>query len=383
MSIEKEQEHLFKLYHIACIHIHKMHHTLDAVHEMTHDEVLNRLWLTIEGSHGGCAESLLLYYNAVKRFDSEALARDELYKPMDIDAPSTRMGRWLGYTPLCICVARSALYDVSSLLNSCGAGVNVPSVDGSSPLHFATLLCCVRNVSYEVMEVLLRHNADTSAVDADGQTALHRVCKGLGKQYRSLKFTLMSIKTILDHTVDKSTLVNILDSHNKSALDYAFQIYEPTQQDLEIFEVLVKHGANVNSDEGMLHKAVDSMQNTKGVYRFTDTAIPLYYRLIIFLLENGADPFKIHDGSSAMTIALHLKQGSYHACDNIISIFAAIQVAVVKLRDCNGRNCDIHIDNRQMGNIIYNIEHPPDRFYPLCTEWGQVIGYSSRMQHAH
>ena len=360
-------------------------HSLDEVHSMTHEEVLNIFWCTIEGSHRG---SISVYYRTLKRFDREALARhDELYNPIDIDAPSTRTGRWIGYTPLCICVARSALYDVSYILDSCGAGVNVPSVDGVSPLHFSTRLCCVvGNVAYEVMEMLLCHGAHTYATDADGQTALHRVCKGSGKRRRSPEFTLGSIKTILDNTVDKSALVNMLDVNEKSALDYAFPNYTPNRQHLEIFEVLIKNGANVNSDEGMLHKAVGSMQNRNGGCRFAVTypTIPLYYRLIIVLLENGADPFKIRDGVSAVTIALHLKQGSHPACDNIISIFAAIQRPVVNFRKCgDGPNCGINVDNRQMENIIYHIENPPYSWYPRCTEWGLVIPYGDRMQYAY
>ena len=109
----------------------------------------------------------------IQCLDREALKKKSSYKPFNLDAQSTRPN-YLGYTPLCISVARNCPYTVSMFLSS-GADVNASSLDHKhannsvTPFHLSARACCSVNhrdlqgrefwsiPALEIMQNLLRH----------------------------------------------------------------------------------------------------------------------------------------------------------------------------------------------------------------------------------
>jgi hypothetical protein len=354
----------------------------ESIHKMyTHKQCIEGFWWAIENGprHQNFIER---YWTPLQRFDREALARhDESYTPLDVNAPSTREGGWFGCTPICISAARLNATNITALICECRAEVkNCPITgmsNGGSPLHFMALSACVAGngrVAHEVMEMLLEGGADTSATDVNRQTVLHRVCKGPGEHNRSAKATMTAIDLILKHTVDRVSLVRSVDKHGKTAMDYAFLNYEPSWDNIHILDALIKHGADINSDQCMLHLAVNIMQfkNNEKRCRFSWRfyEVPQWFMAIKFLLINGADPFKIIGENSVMTLATFIKPGFHPACDNIRGMFKAIQDHVDKRR-IDDPNCDTRIGRGEMERIIDNVERPHNRRYRNCTVWGR------------
>ena len=76
---------------------------------------------------------------------------------------------------ICTCytqhyASRSGHLKVCQLLISSGAGVNIQTPGGVTPLHRSAY--CGR---VEVVKLLLEHGADVGLKDSDGRTALHKV----------------------------------------------------------------------------------------------------------------------------------------------------------------------------------------------------------------
>jgi ankyrin repeat protein len=356
---------------------------MDWVHVQAQEKIEDTFWRALQEQSGPAfLENIENAWSAILEFELQHHAqKDTPYQRFDIDAQLTRKGQWFGCTPLCICVQRAFPEAVQFLVNTCGADVNVTSDDrfleppvlNRSPLHFAAITVDAVKRSYNVMLILLSHGADTSATDAAGKTVLHYVC--CSSRPRNLPRALDALRSLLQYTKEdgRSKLVSQKDSTGKSAFEYAWSQFQPTMSNTCILNTLIENGANVNSDAYMLQRSVNRMQDRDGrCIFFQDTKTPRWYMAIKILLMGGADPFKLWDGDSATTLASRIRKYKHPACDNIIAIFGAIQIATDALHDAG--HDDGGISRSEIEAIIKLVEENNI----LCNKFGLRIDALAR-----
>jgi ankyrin repeat protein len=343
----------------------------------THETLVYEFWRKLVNTPRDC-RSITDAWDNIQEFEWKASnQRDAPCEIFDINAPLTLQGMWFGYTPLCICLLMFHHDTAWFFLEICKADVNAKSngqtlgssAQGRAPLHFAASNASASETMIRVMCRLLQHGADTSAIDTNGMTALHYVCSG--RMDRNSFRALNALRDVLTATVDKSSLVSMLDFNGESALSYACAVFQPRPYDIDILNILIENGANVNSKKGILVRAIDGMQDQhRRTMFFGNTRVPRWYKAIKILLLAGADPFAIYEEGSAMGKASQLAKGKHPAADNIKAIFVGIQEATDALKEQDLRPV---ISHSKMKHIIETVESVHDSDKRRCNQFGRSL----------
>jgi hypothetical protein len=332
-------------------------------------------------------------WDAIVAFEDEAQKTSDIpYTKFDINARSTRHGsRYLGFTPLCICVQKMFSERVLYLINVCKADTNAISDSrmnrdshdvGVSPLHVAVKYAWNCKYSSLVLALLLGDRADTFATDTQGMTAFHKACSFTTPHRETARtgpdIKLHVVNTLLLYTVDKKSLFSIKDSDGKTGLDYVVEKFQYSAGDLELLEIFIAAGADIgadlDSDKCILTTAMSSIENSNRDCRlFGGTSIPTQYMLIKTLLLGGANPFKLSKkGNSSVTLAARLHM-NHPSTNNIKAIFEDIQTKKEILIK-TGEQRDINRD--EMDRIIRDVEWTNDvesRYHRRCSPWGKRL----------
>ena len=135
--------------------------------------------------------------------------------------------KWTKQNQLLIgAVGEGKIKDIESLL-AAGANINTKDNEGQSPLHLAAY-----NGGKDIVELLIKKGADLNARDFIGSTPLH--------------------DTSLEKGGEK--LLEALDDETKSNLNWGDERKRTDEVDVEITEILISSGADIN--------AIDSTKNT-------------------------------------------------------------------------------------------------------------------------
>ena len=206
-----------------------------------------------------------------------------------------------GRTPLSIALQKDRS-DVVHYLLEHGADINCQSEIGRAPLHYAA-----RVGIKEMVEMLINKGADITVQDSVGRTAV-----GLAKQFGYTEIVeLLSdraeqldpkkeIMTIFDYTAlgDKEKIKSLIaagqDVNTKSKNGATALHYASSYGHIEIAELLIQNGANVNS-----------LDNTNSGWTPLQLASSSGIQEIVeLLLANGADSsVKNNSGKTALDLA--------------------------------------------------------------------------------
>ncbi len=150
-----------------------------------------------------------------------------------------------GRTPLFSGVEGNQIEVIQILLNY-DADVNFKDELGATPLLVAN--------NKEVLKILLENGADIDAVDEYGQNALFGLL--IGERYECIKYLL-----------EKGIQVNIKDKYGNTPLHRIhYDSYNP-QESLDIINLLVKYGADVNARNNENKTPLDLLQNPSMIKR--------------------------------------------------------------------------------------------------------------------
>ena len=149
----------------------------------------------------------------------------------DVNARNRR-----GETPL-FAASRNGHKLIVQMLQKLGADPKLRNGEGKTAADFRTVgdfkLAVERGDTRKVAEILRNKQADPNTVFADGNTALHIACT---------KGNAAMIKTLLDAGADP----NIRQVHNSKRTALQLSLSQPKKIDLDIVDLLLKHGADPN-----------------------------------------------------------------------------------------------------------------------------------------
>ena len=176
-----------------------------------------------------------------------------------------------------------------------------------------------------------------------------------------------------------------LDNDNRAAIDLAFECLQDSEAHTNIFEELIKHGASVNCDHGMLFTALQRLRNDCHSPGIVTTR---YYMCVKILLMDGVDHFKQWNSSSTPQatsstdyIEKNFKHDVHPAMSNIIDIFPRIKVQKNEFdwefigNTCNRNQLD------KMAKLIDHAEFPWNRNYAICNTYGRRVGLLGRKKY--
>lgn len=166
---------------------------------------------------------------------------------------------------------------IKELIENRGAKVNAMNDRGSTPLHKAAK-GEFGEISAKIIEYLISKGADINAKDNKGITPLHEAAKSEFKE-------ILVIKTLINCGAD----INAQDSKGQTPLDIATVSYPECEIEL------LKHGANINTDNPLIVQAVIMANN--------DKAIDLATRIQnINNLEKACSKLEIRDREETLNI---------------------------------------------------------------------------------
>ena len=161
--------------------------------------------------------------------------------------------------------------EITQLLISYGADLNITDRNGNTPLHLASLY---RTFNLEKMTQLLNQGANLNALNNSKYTALHFLLYVYNKN-TNIDLVLDAIRLLMKYHAE----IDILNKKGESPLYLALRTVPANKHKLEIIHELLKLGANPNSKKisngnTLLHLAAKNLN----------------IEIMRTLLENGAEP---------------------------------------------------------------------------------------------
>ena len=198
-----------------------------------------------------------------------------------------------------------------------GAGVNIPTSEGLTPLHVA-----VKHNARKVVEILLRRGANPNLLAGDGTSCLNKSRLG------EASFDSDVVYLLLEHgangTVGKRPfLFDAIEAMNSDIVSLLVHshadcnaLYAPAEREL-------LWGKLYEKPERAIHLAGSENFNTKALR-------PKMTPIIESLLTGGGDPFEVHENNVSI---LH------DLCENygIVEPFLKMPGIDLEARDCHGR----------------------------------------------
>ena len=140
---------------------------------------------------------------------------------------------------------RHLSYGFVRLLLNRGADPNLADCYDQTPLFIA-----VATFDLPLTKLLVEHGADVNHQDQEDRTALRCVIESLG--VRDCPSSGTDCIDVVRYLLDKGIDVNRTDENNQSALylasyfGYRYKIYPPKNMTIQLFDLLLERGAEVN-----------------------------------------------------------------------------------------------------------------------------------------
>jgi len=213
-----------------------------------------------------------------------------------------------GETPLHLAAAFNRCIDIAETLIELGADVNAVSGDGLTPLHYATL----NHAEGGVVELLLDRGADPALQDSHGKTARDLA----GDTLRSLLKVSSATAEVSGRAGEWGTNQYFVDAtaadvreklgggekadvvERAQGLSYLSRAARYTQ-DREVLEVMIEHGADLNSTDNNGNSALHWASKNKHIAN----------EVITVLLKHGADP-SVRNKRSVLPIEMAARNAS-------------------------------------------------------------------------